>query len=82
MHTVVGRTRVATVSEVLIDENRLEIGNDGRSAHNWTRENHASQFVIDLELANRPITKWSKLADDHATGSDHEVIPWAVEVDS
>jgi len=33
-------------------------------------------------LANRPIPKWSILADeDHATGSDHEVMEWEVEVD-
>ena len=25
--------------------------------------------------------KWSLLADDHATGSDHEVIEWEVEAE-
>jgi len=34
-----------------------------------------------MTLQNRPITKWSILADDHATRSDHEVIQWEVEVD-
>jgi hypothetical protein len=37
--------------------------------------------VIDLTLANRPIMKWTILADDHATGSDREVIEWEVEAD-
>jgi hypothetical protein len=32
-------------------------------------------------LANRPIVRWTILADDHATGSDHEVIEWEVGVD-
>jgi hypothetical protein len=36
---------------------------------------------MELMLANRPITMWSILADDQATGSDHEVISWAVEAD-
>jgi len=58
----------------VIDENGLEIGNDGRATQHWTREGHEGESVIDLTLANRPITKWSILADDHPTGSDHEVI--------
>jgi hypothetical protein len=62
--------------EDVIDENGLEIGNDGEATHHWTREGHEGESVIDLTLANRPITKWSILADDHATGSDHEVIEW------
>jgi len=32
-------------------------------------------------MANRPIVKWTILADDHATGSEHEVIEWEVGVD-
>ena len=60
--------------EDVIDENGLEIGNDGRAAHHWTREGHEGESVLELTLGNRPITKWSKMADDHATGSDHEVI--------
>jgi len=32
-------------------------------------------------LANCSITKWSRLADDHGKGSDHEVIEWEVEAD-
>ena len=39
------------------------------------------ESVIDLTLANRPIIKWTILADNHATGSDHEVIAWEVRVD-
>jgi hypothetical protein len=65
----------------VIDENGLEIGNDGRSTHYWTREDHEGESVIDLTLAKRPIMRWTILADDHATGSDHEVIEWEVEAD-
>ena len=32
-------------------------------------------------MANRTIVKWTILADDHATASDHEVIEWEVGVD-
>jgi hypothetical protein len=73
--------RNAAFWEEVIDEKGLEIGNDGQSTHHWTREGHEGESVIDLTLANRPMTKWSILADDHATGSDHEVIEWEVEVD-
>jgi hypothetical protein len=37
-------------------------------------------LVIDLTLANRPLVHWTILADDHSTGSDHEVIEWEVGV--
>jgi len=74
--------RDAVFWEDVIDENGLEIGNDGEATHHWTREGHEGESVIDLTLANRSITKWSILADDnHPTGSDHEVIEWEVEVD-
>jgi hypothetical protein len=65
----------------VIDENGQEIGNDGEATHHCTREGHEGESVIDLTLANRPITKWSILVNDHATGSDHKVIEWEVEVD-
>ena len=58
------------------DWSGLEIGNDGRSTHYWTREDHEGELVIDLTFSNRPIMKCTILADDHATGSDHEVIEW------
>jgi hypothetical protein len=67
--------------EGAIEKNGLEIGNEGRPTHFWTRENHEGELVIDLTLANRPIAKWTILADDHTTGSDHEVIEWKVGVD-
>jgi len=67
--------------EDVIDENRLEIGNDGRPTHHWTRKDQEGESVIDLTLANRRIVKWTILADDHATGSDHELIEWEVGVD-
>jgi hypothetical protein len=71
----------ATFGEDVIDKNGLEIGNDGRATHHWTREDHEGESVIDLTLANRPIAKRSMLADDHAMGSDHEVIELDVEAD-
>jgi hypothetical protein len=73
--------RDAAFWEDVIDENGLEIGNNGEATYHWTREDNDCESVIDLMLANRPITKWSILADDHATGSDHEIIEWEVEVD-
>jgi len=73
--------RDAAFWEDVIDENGLEIGKDGEATHHWTREGHEGESVIDLTLANRPITKWSIMGDDHATGSDHEVIEWEVDVE-
>jgi len=73
--------RNVTFWEDVIDENGLEIGNDGRATHHWTRECLEGELVIDLTLANRAITKWSRLAENHAMGSDHEVIEWEVEAD-
>jgi hypothetical protein len=58
----------------VIDENGLEIGNDGRSTHYWTREDDEGESVIDLTLSKQPIMKLTILADDPATGSDQEVI--------
>ena len=66
--------------EDLIDENGLEIGNDGEATQHWTKEGHEGQSVINLTMANRPITKWPILADDNAAGSEQEVIRWEVEV--
>jgi hypothetical protein len=66
--------RDAAFWEDVIDENGLEIGNEGEATHHWTREGHEGESVIDLTLANRPITKWSILADNHATRSDLMVI--------
>ena len=71
--------RKAAFWEEVIDKNGLEMGNDGQSTHLWTRDGHQGESVIDLTLANRPITQWSILADVHATGSDHQVIEWHVE---
>jgi len=58
----------------------MEIGHDGRPTHHWTREDQEGESVIDLTLANRPIVWWTILADDHATGLDHEVIEWEAGV--
>ena len=38
--------------EEVVDENGLEIGNDGQSTHHWTREGHEGELVLDLTLAN------------------------------
>jgi len=65
----------------VIDKNGLEIGNDGRPTHVWIREDQEGKSVIDLTLANRPIVRLTILADDHATGSDREVMEWEVGVD-
>jgi hypothetical protein len=68
--------------EDVIDQNGLEIGKDGEATQHWTREGHEGESVIDLMLPNRPITKCSTLANDNqATGPDHELIEWEVEVD-
>jgi hypothetical protein len=66
--------RNATFWEDMIDENGLDIGNDGRATHHRTREGHEGESVIDMTVANPPITKWAILADNHATRSDNEVI--------
>jgi len=71
----------ATFWEGVIDENGLENVNDVRPSRHWTREDQGGESVINLTLANRPIVRWTILADDHAAGSDHEVIEWEVGVD-
>ena len=73
--------RNAMLWKDVIDENGLEIGNDGRATHHWTRKGHEGESVIDLTLANRPITQGAVQAHDYTTGSDHEVIEWDVEAD-
>ena len=50
-----GALRDAAFWEVAIDENGLEIGNDGRSTHYWPREDREGESVIDLTLENRQI---------------------------
>jgi hypothetical protein len=67
--------------EDVIDGNGLEIGNDRRPTHHWTREDQEGDSVIDLTLANYPIEESTILIEDHGTGSNHEVTEWEVEVD-
>jgi len=74
--------RDAVFWEDIIDENGLEIRNDDRATHYWKRGDLEVKSVIDLTLANRRIRKWTILAENHATGSDHEVIEWEVDVDT
>ena len=66
----------------MIDENGLEVGNDGQHTHYWTREDHEGKSVIDLTLTNRALLTWFNLAGYHATRSDNEVFEWEVEADS
>jgi len=68
--------RNAAFWEYVIDENGLEIGYDGEATHNWTREGHEGELIIDLTLNNRLKTKCSILANDFAVGSDYEVTEW------
>jgi len=42
----------ATFWEGVIDEKRLEVGNDGRPTDHWTRVDQEGESVIDLTLAN------------------------------
>jgi hypothetical protein len=72
--------RDAAFWDGVIDENGLEIRNDGRLTQDWAREDQEDDSVIDLTLANRPIVKWTIRANDHATGSYHELIEWKVGV--
>jgi len=65
---------VAAVWEDPIDKNGLEIGNHSGLTHSYTPKKQEGESVIDLTLGTRPIVKWSILAGDHATGSDHQVI--------
>jgi len=44
-------------------------------------KNMKATLVIDLTLAIRPITKSYLFADNHATGSHHDVIECDVEAD-
>jgi hypothetical protein len=66
--------RHAIIGKKVTYKNRLEIGSDGQSTDNQTAEDHKGQSVINLTLMNRPIKKYSTLADHQATGSDHEVV--------
>jgi endonuclease/exonuclease/phosphatase family metal-dependent hydrolase len=74
--------RDAVFLEDILDENGLEIGNDDRATHYWKREDLEGKSIIDLTLPNRPIGKCTILAEHHATGSDHEVIEWEVDVET
>ena len=43
---------IATFWEDVIDDNGLEIGNDGEATHHWTREGHEGESVINLTLVD------------------------------
>jgi hypothetical protein len=44
--------RDGVFGEGVIDDNGLEIVNDGRPTHHWTREDQQGESVINLTLAN------------------------------
>ena len=48
--------RNAAFWEDVIDQNGLEIGDNGEATHHWTRDGHEGEWVIDLMPANRTIT--------------------------
>jgi len=43
--------------EDVIDDNGLEIGNDGKPTHRWTRDDQEGESVTDPTFANRPKVK-------------------------
>jgi hypothetical protein len=57
----------------VIDDNGLEIGNDGSSTDHWTGGDYRGELVIHLTLANRPIPKCYVKADHHPTEPNDEV---------
>lgn len=65
----------------IIDEKGLEIGNNDWATHHWKREDLERKSIIDLTLTNQQIRKWTILAKNQATGSDHKVREWEVDVD-
>jgi len=66
--------------EDVVDENELEIGNDGEATHHWATGGHEGRSVINLTFAHSAVTKSFIPGDDHATGSDHKVPEWELEV--
>jgi hypothetical protein len=66
--------------ERFIEEHGLEIRNNNRPTHRWTREDDEAEPTIDLTMSNHPITKWTILDCEHTTRSDHELIKWEVVV--
>jgi hypothetical protein len=73
--------RYSAFWDEVIEENGLEFANDGRPTRHWSREDQEGKSVIDLSLENRPIVRRTILADDHVTGTDHEVREWEAGVD-
>jgi hypothetical protein len=65
----------------VIEKKGLPIGNNRGATQCWTREGNKGESVIDLTLANIPITKCSIQANNQVTECDHMVREWDVEVD-
>jgi hypothetical protein len=72
--------RDATQYEEIIDEYGLVIRNDNLPTHYRTRHDSMGESVIDLTLPNRPFGKWIILHGIHATGSDHKIVEWELEI--
>jgi hypothetical protein len=73
--------RDVTFWEQIIDEHRLEIGNDDdRPTQHWARNGEKGESTIDQTLPTQPIMRWTTLGGSQDTGSDHEVIEWVYNV--
>jgi len=73
--------RAATYWELIIDEHWLDIGNNDRHAHYWTSHDSTAESVIHLTLANRIFGKWMIVDGCYATGSEHQIIEWELEME-
>ena len=73
--------RDATYWAQIIGEHRLAFGNENRPSHHWTRHDSMGGSIIDLTLANRPFRKLMIRGGSQATGSDHEIIEWELEME-
>jgi len=65
----------------MIHEHGVAFGNDNRPTHYWTSHDSMGESIIDLDLANQQFGKWMILATSHATGSDHEIIEWELDME-
>jgi len=66
--------RDAMYCEKIMDVHGLEIDNNDRPSHYWTREGSECASIVDLTLGNRVFTKWTILAKNRATGSNNKII--------
>jgi len=76
--------RNQTFLEDLMDRHDLHVHNDDTATY-WGDGDNNYSSIIDLTLTTPGVTgkiaSWSVLEDDeHATGSDHEIIEWMVDL--